>query len=61
MSKLTAFYLSFIVLTIQAIVLIIMGVKFGDGYAVPTFILFFIMDVVLCILADELKLVHKEY
>lgn len=61
MSKLVAFYLTFIVLTIQAIVLIVMGMKFGDGYAVPTFILFFIMNVVLAIVADELKLIDKEY
>lgn len=61
MSRLIAFCLAFIVLTIQAIVLMVVGIKFGDGYAVPTFILFLIMDAVLCIAADELKVVDKEY
>lgn len=57
MTNLQAFILALIILTIQTVTLIVFGFKFGMQGVVATFLLFLIVDVVLCALVDDLKVV----
>ena len=57
MTNLQAFILAFIVLTIQTITLIVFGFKFGVQGVVATFLLFLIVDAVLCGLVGDLKII----
>ena len=57
MTNIQAFILAFIVLTIQAVTLIVFGFMFGMQGVVATFLLFVIVDMCLCACADILKVV----
>lgn len=59
MTNIQAFILALIILTIQTITLIVFGFKFGMQGVVATFLLFLIVDVVLCALVEDLKVVKE--
>lgn len=59
MTNIQAFTLAFIVLTIQTVTLIVFGFKFDMQGVVATFLLFLIVDVVLCALVEDLKVVKE--
>lgn len=60
MSKIQAFSVAYILLFIQTCFLIVSGYELGAQYAVPTFLLFALVDCVLLVLCKELNIVHKE-
>ena len=60
MTNIQAFILAFIVLTIQAITLIVFGFMFGAPAVIAAFCLFVIVDVCLCACADILKIVKEK-
>ena len=60
MTNIQAFILAFIVLTIQAVTLIVFGFMFGAPVVVVTFCLFVFVDVCLCACADALKVVKEK-
>ena len=60
MSRLQAFVVMFIVLAIQTCFLIASGYNLGKDYAFPTFLLFAIVDFVLCALAYTLKVIEEK-
>ncbi len=60
MTNIQAFILAFIVLTIQAVTLIVFGSKFGMQGVFATGMLFLIVDVCLCACADILKVVKEK-
>ena len=60
MTNIQAFILAFIVLTIQAITLIMFGFMFSAPVVVVTFCLFVLVDVFLCACADALKIIKEK-
>ena len=60
MTNIQAFILTFIVLTIQTITLIVFGLMFGMRGVVATFSLFVIVDMCLCAVASDLKIVKEK-
>ena len=60
MTNTQAFILAFIVLTIQAITLIVFGFMFGAPAVIAAFCLFVIVNVCLCACADDLKVVKEK-
>jgi hypothetical protein len=59
MTKIQAFILVFVVLTIQTVTLTVLGFMFGKG-VFATGMLFLIVDVCLCACADILKIVKEK-
>ena len=59
MTNIQAFILAFVVLTIQAVTLIVFGFLFGMQGVIATFLLFLIVDTCLCACADILKVVKE--
>lgn len=59
MSRLQAFILTFVVLSIQTIILIIFGIKQGVSWSAPTAMLFIFVDACLAAVADILKIVKE--
>ena len=59
MTNVQAFILAFIVLTIQTITLIVFGLMFGMR-GVATFSLFVIVDMCLCAVASDLKIIKEK-
>ena len=59
MTNIQAFILAFVVLTIQTITLIVSGFMFGVPAVMAAFWLFVIVDVCLCAVASDLKVVKK--
>ena len=60
MTNIQAFILAFIVLTIQAVTLIVFGFMFSAPVVVVTFCLFVIVDVCLCACASDLKIIKEK-
>ena len=60
MTNIQAFILAFVVLTIQTITLIVFGLMFGMQGVVATFLLFVIVDMCLCAVASDLKIVKEK-
>ena len=60
MSKVQAFCVALLLLFIQTCFLIVSGYELGLRYAIPTFLLFALVDCVLLVLGKELNIVHKE-
>ena len=60
MTNIQAFILAFIVLTIQAVTLIVVGFMFGAPVVVVAFCLFVIVDVCLCAVASDLKIIKEK-
>ena len=60
MTNIQAFILAFVVLTIQTITLIVFGLMFGTRVVVATFSLFVIVDMCLCAVASDLKIVKEK-
>ena len=60
MTNTQAFILAFIVLTIQAITLIVFGFMFGAPAVIAAFCLFVLVDVFLCACADALKIIKEK-
>ena len=60
MTNIQAFILAFVVLTIQAVTLIVFGFMFSIDGVVATSLLFGIVDVCLCACADILKIVKEK-
>ena len=60
MGRLQAFMLTFVVLSIQTIILIIFGIKQGISWSAPTCMLFMAVDICLAATADILKIVKGE-
>ena len=60
MTNIQAFILAFVVLTIQTITLIVFGLMFGMREVVATFSLFVIVDMCLCAVASDLKVVKEK-
>lgn len=60
MTKVQAFSAAYILLFIQTCFLIVSGYELGAQYAVPTFILFALVDCILLVLCKELNIIHKE-
>ena len=60
MTNIQAFILAFVVLTIQTITLIVFGFMFGDKVAGATSILFLAVDLSLCAVASDLKIIKEK-
>ena len=60
MTNIQAFILAFIVLTIQTITLIVFGFMFDGEGVVATSILFLVVDIVLCAVASDLKIIKEK-
>lgn len=60
MTNIQAFILTFVVLTIQTITLIVFGFMFGMQGVVATFLLFVIVDMCLCAVASNLKIIKEK-
>lgn len=60
MTNIQAFILAFIVLTIQTTILIVFGFMFGMQGVVATFLLFVIVDMCLCAVASDLKIIKEK-
>ena len=60
MTNIQAFILVLVVLTIQAVTLIVFGFMFGMQGVVATFLLFLIVDVCLCACADILQIIKEK-
>ena len=60
MTNIQAFVLALIILTIQTITLIVFGLMFGMRGVVATFSLFVIVDVCLCAVASDLKIIKEK-
>ncbi len=60
MTNIQAFMLAFIVLTVQTITLIVFGFMFGMRGVVATFLLFLIVDLSLCAVASDLKIIKEK-
>lgn len=60
MTNLQAFILALIILTIQTVTLIVFGFMFGMRGVIATFLLFLIVDAVLCALVGDLKVVKED-
>ena len=60
MTNIQAFILAFVVLTIQTITLIVFGFMFGAQAVMATFWLFVIVDVCLCAVASDLKIIKEK-
>ena len=60
MTNIQAFILAIIVLTIQTVTLIVFGFMFGMRGVVATFSLFVIVDLSLCAVASDLKIVKEK-
>lgn len=60
MTNIQAFILAFIVLTIQTITLIVFGFMFDDLAVGATFLLFVIVDMCLCAVASDLKIIKEK-
>ena len=60
MTNIQAFVLALIILTIQTITLIVFGFLFGMRGVVATFSLFVIVDMCLCAVASDLKIVKEK-
>ena len=60
MTNIQAFILAFIVLTIQAVTLIVLGFMFDGEGVVATGILFLAVDLSLCVVASDLKIIKEK-
>ena len=60
MTNIQVFILALVVLTIQTITLIVFGLMFGTRVVVATFSLFVIVDMCLCAVASDLKIVKEK-
>lgn len=60
MTNIQAFILAFIVLTIQTITLIMFGFMFDGAGVVATSILFLAVDLSLCAVASDLKIIKEK-
>ena len=60
MTNIQAFILAFIVLTIQTITLIVFGFMFDGEGVVATSILFLTVDLSLCAVASDLKIIKEK-
>ena len=60
MTNIQAFILAFIVLTIQTITLIVFGFMFDGEGVVATGILFLAVDLSLCAVASDLKIIKEK-
>ena len=60
MTNIQAFILAFIVLTIQTITLIVFGLMFDDKVVGATSILFLVVDLGLCAVASDLKIIKEK-
>ena len=60
MTKVRAFSVAYILLFIQTCFLIVSGYELGAQYAVPTFLLFALVDFVVCALACTLKVIEEK-
>ena len=60
MTNIQAFILAFVVLTIQAVTLIVFGFMFDMQRVFETFFLFVSVDMCLCACADILKIVKEK-
>ncbi len=60
MTNIQAFILAFVVLTIQAVTLIVFGFMFGMQGVVATFLLFLIVDFVIVWCAETLNIVKEK-
>lgn len=60
MTKAQAFAIAFLILFAETCFLIVSGYNVGLHYAIPTFLLFALVDFVLLALCVELNIVHKE-
>lgn len=60
MTNIQAFILAFIVLTIQTITLIVFGFMFAGEGVVATSILFLAVDLSLCAVASDLKIIKEK-
>ena len=59
MTNIQAFILAFIVLTVQTITLTVLGFMFGKG-VFATGMLFLIVDLSLCAVASDLKIIKEK-
>ena len=60
MTNIQAFILAFIALTIQTITLIVFGFMFDGKGVVATGMLFLAVDLSLCVLASDLKIIKEK-
>ena len=60
MTNIQAFILAFVVLTIQTITLIVFGFMFDGEGVVATSILFLAVDLSLCVVASDLKIIKEK-
>ena len=60
MTNIQAFILAFVVLTIQTVTLIVFGFMFGAQGVVATGILFLAVDLSLCAVASDLKIIKEK-
>ena len=60
MTNIQAFILAFVVLTIQTITLIVFGFMFGAQGVVATGTLFLSVDLILCAVASDLKIIKEK-
>ena len=60
MTNIQAFILAFVVLTIQTITLIVLGFMFDGEGVVATSLLFLAVDLSLCVVASELKIIKEK-
>ena len=60
MTNIQAFILAFIVLTIQTVTLIVFGFMFDGEGVVATGILFLAVDLSLCAVASDLKIIKEK-
>ena len=60
MTNIQAFILAFVVLTIQTITLIVFGFMFNGEGVVATSILFLAVDLSLCVVASDLKIIKEK-
>ena len=60
MTNIQAFILAFIVLTIQTITLIVFGLMFGGEAVAATIALFLAVDLGLCAVASDLKIIKEK-
>ena len=61
MTNIQAFILAFVVLTIQTVTLIVFGFMFDGEGVVATSLLFLAVDLSLCAVASDLKIIKETY
>ena len=60
MTNIQAFILAFVVITVQTVTLIVLGFMFDGEGVVATSLLFLAVDLSLCVVASELKIIKEK-